>query len=143
VLKVLKVLKALNDASGGDVVKRFLAGATTVWLASATLIAEPAKVAGQWNFTVELEVGTGHPVVTFKQDGEKLTGTYDGRYGVSALEGTIKEKKIEFTVTMVAEGVSVSGVFSGTVEGDTMSGNVEFDEAGEGTWSATRTPAKK
>jgi hypothetical protein len=46
-------------------------------------------------------------------------------------------------VTMVAEGVSVSGVFSGTVEGDTMSGNVEFDEAGEGTWSATRTPAKK
>jgi hypothetical protein len=112
-------------------------------LASTTLVAEPAKVAGQWNFTVELEMGTGHPVVTFKQDGEKLTGTYDGRYGQSPLEGTIREKRIEFTVTMVAEGVSVAGVFSGSVDGETMSGTVEFDQAGEGTWSATRPATKK
>ena len=114
-----------------------------ICLASTTLVAEPAKVAGQWNFTVELEMGTGHPVVTLKQDGEKLTGTYDGRYGQSPLEGTVKEKKIEFTVTMVAEGVSVAGVFSGTVDGETMSGTVEFDQAGEGTWSARRPAPKK
>ena len=112
-------------------------------VASITVIAEPAKVAGRWNFTVELEMGTGHPVVTLKQDGEKISGTYDGRYGQSPLEGTVKEKKIEFTVTMVAEGVSVAGVFSGSVDGDTMSGTVEFDQAGEGTWSATRAVEKK
>jgi hypothetical protein len=125
------------------VVRGYVFGLVALFIASATLVAEPAKVAGQWNFTVELELGTGHPVVNFKQDGEKITGTYDGRYGQSPLEGTVKEKKIEFTVTMVAEGVSVAGVFSGAVDGDTMSGTVEFDQAGEGTWSATRAPAKK
>jgi hypothetical protein len=104
---------------------------------------EPAKVAGQWKFTVELEVGTGHPTVTLKQDGEKLSGTYDGRYGASPLEGTVKDGKIEFTVSMVAEGVSISGVFTGLVEGDTMSGKVDFDQAGEGIWTAVRAPAKQ
>jgi hypothetical protein len=124
-------------------VRGFVIGLVASLIASTTVVADPAKVAGQWNFTVELEMGTGHPVVNFKQEGEKITGTYDGRYGQSPLEGTIKEKKIEFTVTMVAEGVSVAGVFSGAVEGDSMSGTVEFDQAGEGTWSATRAAAKK
>jgi hypothetical protein len=110
--------------------------------AMAAAIAEPAKVAGVWKFTVELAVGTGHPTVTLKQDGEKLTGTYEGRYGPSALEGTIKENKIEFTVSMTAEGAAVSGVFSGVVEGEGMHGAVDFDQAGEGTWTAVKSPPK-
>jgi hypothetical protein len=111
-----------------------------------SLLAEPAKVAGVWKFTVELAVGTGHPTVTLKQDGEKLTGTYDGRYGPAPLEGTIKESKIQFTVSMTAEGAAVTGAFEGIVEGEGenqgMHGSVEFDEAGEGTWSAARAPAR-
>ena len=106
-------------------------------------MAAPARVAGQWNFTVELGMGTGHPAVTFAQEGEAITGTYEGRYGASPLKGTVKENKIEFTVSMNAEGTPVSGLFVGTVEGDTMSGQVEFEGAGEGTWSATRVPPKK
>jgi hypothetical protein len=108
--------------------------------------AEPAKVAGVWKFTVELEVGTGHPTVTLKQDGEKLTGTYDGRYGPAPIEGTIKENKIELNVSMTAEGAAVTGVFSGVVEGEGenqgMHGSVVFDEAGEGTWSGVKAPPK-
>ena len=100
--------------------------------------AEPAKVAGKWNVTLQLESITGHPVITLKQEGEKLTGTYEGRYGPSELKGTIKEKEIEFSVAIVAEGTRTEGAFGGTVDGDTMSGSVEFQGAGEGTWSATR-----
>jgi hypothetical protein len=107
------------------------------------LCAAPANVAGQWQFTVELAVGTGHPVVTFKQEGEKLTGTYEGRYGKSNLEGTIKENRIEFTVTLVAEGTTVTGVFAGVFEEERMSGQVEYEGAGEGTWTAVRIPQKK
>ena len=110
-------------------------------LVSATLLAEPAKVAGVWNVALELETIKGHPVLTLKQDGEKITGTYEGRYGPSALEGTIKEKAIEFSVTFVAEGMQTTGAFAGTVDGDTMSGTVDFEGAGDGTWSAAR--AKK
>lgn len=105
--------------------------------------AEPAKVAGVWNVTLELEAITGHPVLTLKQDGGKISGTYEGRYGVSALAGTVKEKTIEFAVTIVAEGTETTGTFTGTVDGDTMGGAVSFEGAGEGTWTATRTPPKK
>jgi hypothetical protein len=108
-----------------------------------TLTAEPANVAGKWNVTLELETITGHPTLTLKQEGEKVTGTYEGRYGASRLEGTVKEKKIQFTVTLVAEGTQTQGVFEGTVDGDTMHGDVAYEGAGEGTWTATRTPAKK
>jgi hypothetical protein len=99
---------------------------------------EPAKVAGKWNVTMELSSITGHPVVVLKQDGEKVTGTYEGRYGESQLTGTVKEKDITFTVTFVAEGMQTQGVFAGKVDGDTMGGDVSFEGAGDGTWSAVR-----
>jgi L-seryl-tRNA(Ser) seleniumtransferase len=107
--------------------------------AFATLVAaEPANVAGKWNVTLQLESITGHPVILLKQDGEKLTGIYEGRYGQSELKGSIKEKEIEFTVSIVAEGMQTQGVFAGKVDGDTMSGNVSYEGAGDGTWSAAR-----
>ena len=105
---------------------------------AAAVPPEPANVAGKWNVTLQLESITGHPVILLKQDGEKLTGTYEGRYGQSDLKGSIKEKEIEFTVSIVAEGMQTQGVFAGTVNGETMSGNVSYEGAGDGTWSATR-----
>jgi L-seryl-tRNA(Ser) seleniumtransferase len=120
------------------------ARAVVLVLMSAALVsAAPANIAGQWQFTVELTVGTGRPLVTFRQDGEKITGTYEGRYGKSNLEGTVKENHVEFTVTLVAEGTTVSGVFSGICENDRMSGDVEYEGAGDGTWTAVRVPVKK
>ena len=114
-----------------------------VLTAVASLAAEPVNIAGVWQFTVELEMGTGRPVVTFKQDGEKITGTYEGRYGKSSLEGTVKEKSVEFTITVVAEGTTVTGVFSGVFDDDRMRGEVEYEGAGGGTWTAVRMPVKK
>jgi len=100
--------------------------------------AEPANVAGKWNVSLQLESITGHPIILLKQDGEKLTGTYEGRYGQSELKGSIKEKDIEFSVSIVAEGMQTQGVFAGQVDGDTMGGDVSFEGAGDGTWSAVR-----
>ena len=114
-----------------------------VLLSTVLLSAAPANIAGQWQFTVELAMGTGKPLVTFKQDGEKITGTYEGRYGKSDLEGTVKDNQVQFTVTVVAEGTSVSGVFTGTYENDRMSGDVSYEGAGDGTWSAVRAPTKQ
>ena len=112
--------------------------AALVVAAVVIAMAAPASVAGVWQFTVELEMGTGRPVVTFKQDGEKLTGTYEGRYGASQLEGTVKENKIEFSISVVAEGTTVTGTFTGTYADDKMSGEVEYEGAGGGSWTAVR-----
>jgi hypothetical protein len=112
-------------------------------IVAVPLIAAPANIAGLWQFTVQLEMGTGSPVVTFKQDGDKLTGTYEGRYGKSNLEGTVKENEVSFTVTIVAEGTTVSGVFTGTFDADKMNGDVQYEGAGGGTWTAVRIPPQK
>ena len=126
--------------------KQFLRTAA-LCIAAAVLVSAaplaPANIAGKWQFTVELAVGTGRPLVTFKQDGEKITGTYEGRYGKSALEGTVKANHVEFIVTVVAEGTTVSGAFAGDVEKDRMTGTVEYEGAGDGTWSAVRIPEKQ
>jgi hypothetical protein len=115
----------------------------TIGVFAAAISAEPAKVAGKWNVTLQLESITGHPVILVKQDGEKLTGTYESaRYGQSALKGSIKDKEIEFSVAFVAEGMQTQGVFGGTVDGDTMSGNCSFEGAGDGTWSASRVKSQ-
>jgi L-seryl-tRNA(Ser) seleniumtransferase len=110
---------------------------------SVTAFAAPANVVGRWNVSLELGSIVGHPTLDLKQDGEKLSGTYKGRYGAAPIEGAVKENEIGFTVTMNAEGQETSGYFSGTIDGDRMSGSVEFEGAGEGTWTATRAPAKK
>jgi hypothetical protein len=120
-----------------------LLGLISASIALAPVPTAPASVAGVWNVTLELGAITGRPTLELKQDGEKITGTYRGRYGASPLEGAVKDNKIGFTVTLNAEGQQSSGDFSGVVDGDSMSGTVEFEGAGEGTWSATRAPAKK
>jgi len=107
-------------------------------LLSLTMFAEPAKVAGKWSAALQLEAINSKPTLNIKQDGEKLSGTYEGYYGASPLEGTIKEKEISFSVTFSIEGSKFIGTFTGTVDGDTMGGRVEFEGAGSGTWTAAR-----
>ena len=112
------------------------------FVVAAALLAEPAKVDGKWNAQLQLESITGHPILTFKQDGGKLSGTYEGRYGPSPLEGEVKDNQIAFVVSFTAEGTQTTGVFEGTVDGATMGGKVEFEGAGSGTGSAVRAKAE-
>src|SRR5262249_25883226 len=70
-----------------------LAAITAALLLAASVAAIPsssadtAKIAGEWNLTVESPNGPATPTATIKQDGEKLTGTYKGRFGESPLTG--------------------------------------------------------
>ena len=99
-----------------------------------------ASVAGKWAMALEMSMGTGTPTLELKQDGEKVTGTYTGRYGTFALEGTVKARAIEFAVTISAEGQSVTMRFAGEVAADnqTMKGTASLADLGEATWSAKR-----
>ena len=103
----------------------------------------PASVAGKWAMTLEMSMGTGTPTLELKQDGEKITGTYTGRYGTFALEGAIKGRAIEFAVTMSAEDQTVTMRFAGEVaaDGQTMKGTAALADLGEATWSAKKEKA--
>ena len=59
--------------------------------------ADKVDVSGAWALQIDLGGTTGTPTVTFKQDGEKLTGTYSSQVvGEQQLTGTIKGNDIEF-----------------------------------------------
>jgi hypothetical protein len=98
------------------------------------------SVAGKWAMTLEMSMGTATPALDLKQDGSKITGTYTGRYGTFALEGTLKDHTIQFSFQMSAEGQGQTLSFTGEVAADaqTMKGTAVLGEMGDATWSATR-----
>jgi hypothetical protein len=91
-------------------------------------------------WSLEMSMGTGTPTLELKQDADKITGTYTGRYGTFQLEGKLKGRYIEFAFTMVAEDQSVEMSFAGEVapDGQTMKGTAVLGELGDATWTAKR-----
>ena len=99
--------------------------------AAPTVGAQTTNVSGNWKLTLETPNGTANPSLVLKQDGEKLTGTYKGRFGESPLEGAVKGKEIKFTVKVNAQGQEILLEYAGTVEGDMMKGKVKLGDMGE------------
>jgi hypothetical protein len=73
-------------------------------LTTARLDAQGTNVTGEWAFNVTTDQGGGTPAITFKQDGEKLTGKYVGQLGNADLTGTVKGNAIHFTFTIDVQG---------------------------------------
>lgn len=92
---------------------------------------------GTWTLNVTTDAGSGTPTFVLKQDaGGKLTGTYEGQLGESAVTGTNKENvfHIEFSV----QGNLIK--YDGKIENDTMSGKVELGTMASGTFTGKRKP---
>jgi len=103
--------------------------------------AQAAKVdvTGKWVFNVETAAGSGTPTMTFKQDGEKLTGHYSGQLGEADLTGTVKGEAIEFKFTVDVQGQQLNCVYTGALDGkDSMKGKVDLVGLGEGTFTAKK-----
>ena len=116
--------------------------AAAVALCGATaVLAQAAKtdVTGKWTFTVDTGAGSGTPTMTFKQDGEKLTGHYSGQLGEADLAGTVKGQNVEFKFTVDIQGQQLNCIYSGAMDGkDAMKGKVDLVGLGEGTFTAKR-----
>jgi hypothetical protein len=114
-----------------------------VWLAiihpALAQSEKPANVAGAWALTVETGQGTGTPSVTFKQDGEKLTGNYSSEvFGEQAVTGTIKGNAITFGFEGTIQGTTITVTYTGTVEKETMKGKVKLGDVAEGTFTGKK-----
>ncbi len=121
---ILRVLTAVVFATG--------------LLGTAQLGAQTPNVTGEWAFTVETDQGGGTPAITFKQDGEKLTGKYVGQLGSADLTGTVKANAIHFTFTLDVQGQNATVTYDGTVDNNTMKGKLDIGGMVNGTFTATR-----
>lgn len=118
--------------------KTFIVILTTALL-SVFLSAQEVDVTGDWQMTVETPRGEMTSDVHFDQDGERLTVTMVGPEGdeISG-EGTVRGSEIEWTVTRSTPRGEMTMTYTGTVEGNMMSGDVQFGDFGSAEWKATR-----
>ena len=80
-------------------------------------MAQGVNVTGKWTFDVQTGQGGGQPTVTFKQDGEKLTGHYSSQLlGEADFTGTVKGNAIQFTFDADLQGTKVDVAYTGTVD---------------------------
>lgn len=93
------------------------------------------SLTGKWRMSIEMEQGRGTPLLELTEKDGKLSGTYTGRYGASAVDGTVDGKKVAFTVAMSTTSLA----FRGELKDDgTLAGTASFGEMGDVTWTAAR-----
>jgi hypothetical protein len=143
----------MNGTLDGDVIKGSLdyggqgqadwsAKRTAAAPAGTAVPAAPADaridLTGTWALAVETGAGSGAPTVTFKQDGEKLTGQYSGQFGAAPVTGSFKGSAVEFAVDLAVQGTPIHMVYSGTADKSSMKGSVKLGDTGEGTFSGKK-----
>jgi hypothetical protein len=101
---------------------------------------DKVDVSGKWIFEVETSAGAGMPTVTFKQDGEKLTGHYSSMtLGEADLTGSVKGRDIVFNFTANVLDMQIPVSYTGTIESkDAMKGKIVITGLGDGTFTGKR-----
>ena len=119
---------------------RALAIVSALVVCSASLASQArVDVTGKWKFTVETSAGGGTPIITLRQDGEKLTGHYSGQLGESDLTGSVKGQALTFQFSAEVQGTSLLCIYTGSVEDrDSLKGTVKITPLGDGTFTAKR-----
>ncbi|MFQ5721197.1 MAG: hypothetical protein ACE5GI_01725 [Candidatus Aminicenantales bacterium] len=102
-------------------------------------LASQTDVSGHWQLTMQTRRGEISWSVTFVQDGQSLTVTMVGPRGNETTgTGTIKDSQIEWTITRSTPRGEMTMTYKGEVEGETMSGEVQFGNFGSREWKATK-----
>jgi len=99
---------------------------------------ELASLAGQWRTTLTFSRGSAEHRLVFEQHEATLVGTHYGEFGQGDLTGSVTANQVHFRSAQKIEGQRLSYGFSGTVNGDTMSGVLDMGEYGLAEWSAER-----
>ncbi len=91
-------------------------------------------VSGTWQARVELDAGSGEPTFVFEQDGDQLSGTYQGTFGAADVTGRVEGDQVEFWF----ETQGTKATYAGTIQDTTMKGTCEYGGVGSGTWEAEK-----
>jgi len=112
--------------------------------------ASTPNLAGSWQFSWEARIATERGILRLQQDGTQLKGGYTGPGGSPVASGTVNGNNV--SINLAFSGVHpFTIVFTGTVDGDKMSGKFQianmkdgYDAHGENarptdySWKASR-----
>ncbi|MDP6607227.1 MAG: hypothetical protein QF664_13380 [Dehalococcoidia bacterium] len=96
------------------------------------------SVEGSWALKISSPMGE-QPATLELKGSDSLTGSMNASVGNSELTGSLDGDAIEFKGEMDSQMGKIELTFTGTVDGDEMSGSAQFGSFGSGGWTATRS----
>lgn len=84
-------------------------------------------ITGTWRAEGEVAGQTAEPVFTLKQDGDMITGKYQGSFGEFDVTGNVTANTVEFEFDT---GMGMV-IYTGTVDKDSMKGEAKYGDATE------------
>src|SRR3954468_4989606 len=115
-------------------------------LALSLLTASPVfaqtNITGDWDVTVVSPQGANTTPVTFKQEGDKVSGEFKSPQGSLPFDGgKLTGSELTFTFTITTQGMTLPITLIGKVDGDKMAGTADFGGFAQGEWNAKRAAA--
>jgi hypothetical protein len=101
-----------------------------------------ANILGAWDVSVSAGQGpsTSAPLV-LKKDGEQIVGTFSTPQGDQNVEASVKEKAVTIWFSVRTQDGPINITMTGTTEGDTMKGSMDYGGRENGQWLARRAAA--
>jgi len=96
-------------------------------------------VDGTWNVTLSTPMGDRPATLTLTTSGSDLSGTFGGPQGSQEFSGgSVDGNAVKWKNNFAGAMGQMELAFDGTVDGDNISGSVQFGAFGSGTWKGTR-----
>ena len=96
-------------------------------------------VDGDYDITLNTPMGARPGKLTLASDGAALSGTLTGDQGQQAFDGgSVDGGAVKWSATVTGAMGEMKLDFDGTVDGDDISGTVQFGAFGSGTFTGSR-----
>ncbi len=117
-----------------------LAAAAMLAFTSASVFAQSGP-AGDWTLAMATPQGTTNVALSLKVAGDKVTGEMNSPMGPVAVAGTTAGNDLNVTADISVQGMALTFVIGGKVDGNTMAGTVKIGDFGEFPFTGTRAGA--
>lgn len=98
----------------------------------------PVNLSGDWYFDVKSQNGPGRRDVVFRQEGTRVIGFIDSDSASGRFVGSLVGRNLEFTAVLEFGGQPMAAVYRAIVEGDDITGTIDFGDYGRATFSGKR-----
>lgn len=97
--------------------------------------------AGEWTLAMATPQGTTNVGLNLKVAGDKVTGDMNSPMGPVAVAGTAAGNDVNVTADISIQGMALTFVIGGKVDGNSMTGTVKVGDFGEFPFTGTRVVA--
>ncbi len=102
-------------------------------------LAEPdANIAGNWDVEIHFYSGSASHSFRLETAGNRVEGIHAGEFRKGKIHGTVESTRVTLRSKLPFDNTQLPYLFTGRLEGQRMSGDVDLDEHGIAQWTAVR-----